>query len=492
MSIGYVLLFLFFGGLDLIGWLLLNGWPDPVQNPLNRYLSPYMAGIPDLRFLNLLYASHYNNLVWVPQHVLATWLVTAMLMHSAIHGQNGRSIFFIAAAMPLWSPFGAVGVLPLAILTSLQIIRIQRKKWISGIKELLSFQNVIAGPLLVIVAALFLQASQGGYPHGFLWEHYNTLKLIPVLLIFYLIEFGVYVLVMPRVKDDLTWKRLRPWLWAAVAMLLLIPMYRLSVVNDFIMRVSIPPLFVLAACLAYSIAHAKSRWAKVQAVMLVALLVIGAASSVQYLGLAMLDKTGFSVNPEPRYFLRMTERGLNPRHFFGDADSFFYSRLARPLEYQPARFNTVVQTWDFTNEPGRAGWTFSGKANFSSAGVSFPVTRDAESMFYTLDQRVGAPDVLGARVVYTIHTPEGIVMNPKLAKLRFMPAPASVKLFDFSYRPFTHLGGQNPATARVRLLPVWTHQKESFDTIGIKITTARPPNAHPPLTCTIHRFELIK
>jgi hypothetical protein len=105
---------------------------------------------------------------------------------------------------------------------------------------------VFGAPLIAGVTGLYLISRIGGDPNG--WNvNYPTVwgRLDYVsLCLFWLLEFGIFAFVCLKstsVRD----RDARVWLWLACAVLTLLPLYRFGVLNDLVMRASIPALFVL-------------------------------------------------------------------------------------------------------------------------------------------------------------------------------------------------------------------------------------------------------
>lgn len=60
------------------------------------------------------YSSNTTLLFWVPNHALAAWIATALVLRHANDGEVlGRGMPLLLAPLALWSPLSAVGILPI-------------------------------------------------------------------------------------------------------------------------------------------------------------------------------------------------------------------------------------------------------------------------------------------------------------------------------------------------------------------------------------------
>jgi hypothetical protein len=110
----------------------------------------------------------------------------------------------------------------------------QAKAWLRpGLLVCLAIHALLVYPYLVIGAAKV--------PSGFVWEtRWVGEDFLPRYVEFVLFEFGALaILLVWRVRRD-------PWIWTAIAVLLVLPIYKFGLANDIAMRASIPALMVIA------------------------------------------------------------------------------------------------------------------------------------------------------------------------------------------------------------------------------------------------------
>ena len=179
-----------------------------------------------------------------PHHFLAAGLYALLCLHLCRQPRFLAVLGVLLAAAPFWSAFVAVGLLPLlaAVL------------WMNGVRPFLRWPNLcLAGPLFGVVA-LYLTSGAMDFPQGWMWqrEGYDWPRLLRRLPLFYLTEFLLLAVLLVAVRPGL---RREPFFIAAVATLLLLPVYWYGEANDLLLRGSLPALFVLGWLCAGAVAR---------------------------------------------------------------------------------------------------------------------------------------------------------------------------------------------------------------------------------------------
>jgi hypothetical protein len=173
------------------------------------------------------YEGHATLFLWVPQHALAGLLGIAILLPAEKPPPSSYAL--LGTSLLFWSPFAAIGLAPFAAAAVLQAIRPAMKNW----------SDLLCGLLTGIPLLVYLSSGSAEIPHGWNWElpqwsfmHY---------LLFLLLECGLLLLAL-RVSG---WKYLyQPAL--VMSVLIMLPLYRVGLFNDFTMRACIPALGLLA------------------------------------------------------------------------------------------------------------------------------------------------------------------------------------------------------------------------------------------------------
>jgi hypothetical protein len=219
------LVFILFGGVDFIGAHITKN----SLGPLHHY--EWWVGWAQ-------FSSSTTALFWSPQQALPAWLATAILMRSSRADRLLPYCVFLGSATMLWSPFVAIGLLPFFLILSIQ----------HGLRNIFVGWRAIVSTLLVAIpVGLYLSAGSGIIPHGFIWAFPCTPDSCftwPSYLLFLAIEIGAPLTIL------LTWNSSEyRFVIAATGALCIIPLYKMGVANDFVMRASLPSLAVLAILL---------------------------------------------------------------------------------------------------------------------------------------------------------------------------------------------------------------------------------------------------
>ena len=243
-ALGAAALPIFFSGMDFLRTLLLEGWEGLA---LAIEFNPSVT-IALYSFMALLTRD--------VQHFLPAGLYALLFL------QLRRQPRFLAvsgplvAAAPLWSPWVAIGLLPLlaALLRD------------NGARPFLRWPNLcLAGPLAGLIV-LYLTAGKVNFPHGWMWEVYAWPVLARWMPVFYATEFlalaGLLIVLQPSLRRE-------GFFLVSVSTLLLLPWYHYSV-DDLLARAAVPSLFVLCYCSADAIGQGRKsaragrgrRWAR--------------------------------------------------------------------------------------------------------------------------------------------------------------------------------------------------------------------------------------
>jgi hypothetical protein len=275
-SPGVLLLFIIFSGLDFIGeWLIT----PRVVALKPEYLSYLNWGHIESWAIGWQYSSNTTLLFWVPHQALAGWIATGILLYCILYSRIKTYSIFIVGLTILWSPFVMIGLLPYlfmeCILGSGPLSR--------RLSQYISLPNLCGLGLLAIIGFYYsskfiMVAPSSGVniPHGFSLSFVpdNESKAIGAILIviFCLLEFGLYSIFIIGSKKE--WNRgSKVVFYTTLTCLSLIPLYKIGGANDFVMRASIPALFVLAIFLGRTLySQSLNRFKRI---LLIVLILIG-------------------------------------------------------------------------------------------------------------------------------------------------------------------------------------------------------------------------
>jgi hypothetical protein len=274
-----------------------------------------------------IFPSNLTILFSSPHHVLCTWLSLFLILDDAIRHRTCRRIGIVYAPLLLWSAFGFVGMAPYVLVAVA----------VSRARGLVSFENLVAGPAILLVVGLYLASNNQEYLHGPLWEFQDPSRTWSLLAIICALEFGIYAILFPPRGKNGPRGMQAVWWWTAAAGLLVLPWYRMGDFCDFPTKATIPSLAVLLVWLARSLANTSGRSDRIRGGILVALLIVGAAAAV--FSFRDSARLGLNFSPPPISSvqhvneLRRRSRGAQ---LFSDGDAFFWRVLARPVEFQEA------------------------------------------------------------------------------------------------------------------------------------------------------------
>lgn len=242
----FILLFLLFSGLDVIGFALFkHHWSLWEHKEL-------WAG-------QYAYEGDATLFLSVPQHALAGLLGLAIMLPQDHREPPTQTFGLLAGAVLFWSPFAALGLAPFLIAAASG----------SGRGALFDPGNILCGLVIGTPLAAYLLAGTGGIPHGV--NRLDDAYSISLLATFLMLEVGMYLIALRLC----CWRRLG-YPGIVMTVLTLLPLYRVGMYNDFTMRTCIPALGLLGIAASGAASEAK-RWA---CVPLAILMLIGSATSV--------------------------------------------------------------------------------------------------------------------------------------------------------------------------------------------------------------------
>ena len=297
------LLFVFFSGMDFLGQKALKGH--------------FSLGTSHIEFWSTTwqYSSNTSLLYWVPQHAIPAWLATSLILHDTLTLKTSRNVgYYFALALP-WSPFATIGLLPLLAINVAM----------SPVRQCLSARNLLGGGGLAIVFGLYYSSRFPDTHSGWIWVFSDFASLLPALLTFELLEFGIYSLacaiVLRRTPD-----RLFAVFLTTTVTLALIPLYKMGIWNDFAMRASIPSLFVIQLAVAKVIGDKPNLW-QLPTLVLIACLGIGALCPIREIVRPLLN---WREGPFPERSVVKQPPDVAIQ-YVGDENSFFFKHLSKPL-----------------------------------------------------------------------------------------------------------------------------------------------------------------
>lgn len=226
------LLFIFFSGCDILGYLLFH-------NQLAWHIE-WWANLYQ-------FSSITTCLFWVFNQTTISWIIILCL----INEKNVKNFAYIGVMCLPSGPFPFLGIFIYCICIAIKygITAIKQNKLKGFIKDIFTFQNILSCLIIVPIYLLYYQSNaamngKGSYTNGgldFYWNQMNCDLSVELFryTMFLLLEVGVYaILIYKKNKKNILF-------YITIVSLMIIPLFRMCGSADFAMRVSIPAITVL-------------------------------------------------------------------------------------------------------------------------------------------------------------------------------------------------------------------------------------------------------
>jgi len=304
-----VVVLVFFSGMDLVGTVIMGGVRLATKLRITDHLEWWA-----MRFQ---YSSHTTQLFWVPNHALAGWIATALLIRHVDRPEFAATLPVVAALIVPWSPLTAIGFLPLAAWWWLSRVWTERSlRFVDPVAmaAAVAFAGVI-GAYLVMGADQIPGGATAGSSESFASYVLRCVQFV-------LLEAGLLWLMLLSVRTD-------GLVVVAGLVLWILPFVAFGPSNDLAMRASIPALAVLAIASADVLSEPAAALKRRVFWPIVLLLVLGAPTAVTEMARAVLQPAWapnqtHSLVPEP-------SQGYPP-HYVTRLAGSPVARMLRPVQ----------------------------------------------------------------------------------------------------------------------------------------------------------------
>lgn len=179
------------------------------------------------------YSSNTTQLGWVFNQAIPAWLVTALLLHE----ESMNNYAFLGLLLMPFGPIPFVGLFFIIILQGIYNVlsALKQNKFLDCFKQIMTLQNIITITVLFPIYYLYYSTNTAISNNNF---KLNSLSIL-VYFIFIVVEFFIYVILIIRRSHE------KNFFLFSVIGLFIIPLFTLGNGQDFCMRASIPPLFIL-------------------------------------------------------------------------------------------------------------------------------------------------------------------------------------------------------------------------------------------------------
>ena len=237
---------------------------------------------------------NFYQLMNVFHQSIPGWLITIVLLLCT----NSKCVGLLGSLMFCYSPWAAIGILPMCICKL--VVANKNLKAKEVLKNIFSVGNTIVCVVFFICFASFYTANtNSATEYGFIWTFYSSWKTLLIdYIAFVVFEFGIWVLLIHK-------KYKKDWMfYAAVATMVILPVYKMTPPNDLLMRGSMAPLFTISL---YAVMYVTDNFnemmekgnKKVKPRLIVLALLVAAYSSFNFMLTSTLFTTMIYAKLEP-------------------------------------------------------------------------------------------------------------------------------------------------------------------------------------------------
>ena len=267
------LILVFFSGMDILGAMIVNPpavWPEFVD-----------AFFLDWWGRHWQYSSNLSLLYFVPQQALGAWIATALLIDGITRNQFELPVLLVMSAAALWSPFGVVGMLPVA---GYFVYKAYRSTEFVKQDTFANLAGLCVGVLVLLyflsryfdfqLPDFYVEPENGRLPGAFefMLSRLEPGQFFRDYFVFVSIEFLLVAGLLIYLLKQQQQRDMYVVVVIAVVSLLIIPFFYLGIFNDLAMRTSIPGLFILQVAAVMALTGSRKG---VPGLLIMAILVIG-------------------------------------------------------------------------------------------------------------------------------------------------------------------------------------------------------------------------
>lgn len=232
MQIAAAWILCFFSGPLLLAQKLLQFFsPDNLFWANNNHFMIWMDGI------TLQYSSHYVMLRWVFPQAIICWL-TLLLLYE--HREMIQHYVILLLPALIYGTFSFAGIIPICLGCAFAEFIVKRKNLKDCFVRLFSISNIVNALTLGSILILYFWGNiTGEKPDEIgiaVTDYGNRGYAYFIFVACMVVSFGVFL--FGRYKKN-------AFYWTAIVSLLILPIFKMGLYNDLVMRASIPGLFVL-------------------------------------------------------------------------------------------------------------------------------------------------------------------------------------------------------------------------------------------------------
>lgn len=183
------------------------------------------------------YSGNDTLLSWVFNQTIVPWMAIPLILEN----RKVRIFAFLGLAILPYAPIPFIGFLPIFLAFAIPyfVKNIKEKNYKKIFKEIFSIPNLSAIFTIFPVFWMYYKCNSMSSVGLYVPVTAYNLRRIMILILFYLLEFGIYMLLIyKKYKKDILY-------YVIGITLIIIPIFRIGMGRDFCMRGSTPALFVL-------------------------------------------------------------------------------------------------------------------------------------------------------------------------------------------------------------------------------------------------------
>lgn len=241
LEIWPLLLFVFFSGLDIVGYFIISRGSlnfDPT-----RHLEWWCI---------LQYSSFTTQLFWVFNQAVPAWLIFILIYMQ----KSNKNIVFLLSLSMLSSTLPFVGMIPFVLyfIFSRKYGTNNWKDWLQVfIKDTFTFSNIVGGGMLGLLLFTYLSGNEASQMINTVANPENASTSFWIYMVFILLDVGVYWIILFK------YQRRCQLFYLTAFWLVICPLIKVGNSEDFCMRASIPALILLYLFVIDTLEIAKTR-----------------------------------------------------------------------------------------------------------------------------------------------------------------------------------------------------------------------------------------
>jgi len=182
------------------------------------------------------YNDSFTRFDYQPQHALAGWLGSALMIERLWVRSSPRGVVLLWAACLLWSPLTCLGLLLVPLAT------FRRVRW----QDYFEPVNLLGGGVLVVIMGIYFQGHLALSESGFIWKFSNGPEWLYFYALFMVLTLSPLLFMTLFEQKYRVLGEWRPLFFTAAAALVLLPLYKIGFAGDLRLQASGPALLILA------------------------------------------------------------------------------------------------------------------------------------------------------------------------------------------------------------------------------------------------------